>query len=723
MKQVLQSLRTGELAVVEVPEPACLPGHVLVRNAFSFVSPGTERAAREVAKSSLLAKARQRPDQVKKVFERIRTEGVLATYEKVRARLEEPIPLGYSSAGVVIEAGEGVEGIYPGMRVACAGAGYANHAHVVSVPINLVAAIPEGVPYEEACGATLCAIAMQGLRVAEVVLGEVVGVIGLGLLGQITVQLLKASGCRVLGIDLLPAMVEKALELGADKALLRSGPIEEAALAMTGGHGLDAVILTAATESNDPIELAGVLSRKKGRVVVVGTVAMDIPRRIYYPKELDLRFSTSYGPGRYDPGYEEGGRDYPYAYVRFTEQRNMESSLSLLAQGKLRLAPLISHRFPIDRAEEAYSLVEGKGGEASIGILLDYQLEEPCQATLSRDTQQDKTPRSLGVPGKVNLGVIGAGQFASGVLLPRLARNPAVRMVRLATARGATAAAAAKRLGIPKASCRAEDVFEDPEVQAVLIATRHNQHAEQAMMALAMGLDVFVEKPLALNREELAQLRETAAQSGRILMVGFNRRFAPLAEKAKQWFEPRVGPLALLARINAGRLPEGSWLLDPEIGGGRIIGEVCHFVDLFQYWTGSFVNRVQAECLRSSSSVPRGEENIVATLGFEDGSTASLAYLSEGAGSLSKEWYEIHGGGKSAVLDDFRTLDLHEGGKRTRVHSRNQDKGHTRELEHFIECVVSGRPPLLSFESCARATEVTFEICEKLRSTLRSSIS
>ncbi len=716
MKQVLQSLRTGELSLAEVPAPACLPGHVLVRNAYSFVSPGTERSARETAKGSLLAKARQRPDQVRKVLDKVRSEGLIPTIQKVRARLEEPVPLGYSSAGVVIEVGEGVEGIYPGSRVACAGAGYANHAEVVCVPKNLVAAVPEGVNLEEACCATLCAIALQGLRVGEVVLGENVAVIGLGLLGQITVQLLKASGCNVLGIDLDPAMVAKALEMGADQASLRSGPVEEMALATTGGQGLDAVILTAATSSNDPVELAGKIARKRGRVVAVGLFPIEIPRRIYYPKELQLRLSTSYGPGRYDPEYEERGHDYPYAYVRFTEQRNLVTSLELMAQKRLRIAPLISHRIQASNALDAYALLEGKGPERPLGILLDYGIDETLRQTAPEFVSpQVKSTTVESVQGAIRLGIIGAGQFASGVLLPRIARIADVRMVRLATARGSSAEVTARRYGIPQFSCRMEDVLEDPEVNVVLIATRHHLHASQAIAALRAGKHVFVEKPLALTEEELRQLCEAVEDTGKTLMVGFNRRFAPLSTQLYQWFQPRQWPLHLIARINAGRLPQGSWVTDPREGGGRIIGEVCHFIDLFRYWTGSEITRIQVESIQPDGLFPPSQENISASFTFEDGSLATLSYLAEGAESVPKERYEVHGGGKSAVLDDFRRLDLYQGSRHSTVRSRSQDKGHTAELEHFFTCIREGKRPNLDFESCLATTRMTFRMMEMLR--------
>lgn len=712
MKQVLQSLRTGELAVLDVPEPACPPGFVLVRNAFSFVSPGTERAAREVAKSSLLQKARERPDQVRKVLEKVRSEGVFSTFQKVKARLEEPTPLGYSCAGRILEVGEGVTGLFPGMRVSCAGAGYANHAHVVAVPKNLVAVIPEGVSYEEAAGTTLAAIAMQGVRVGEVALGEVVGVIGLGLLGLLTVQLLKASGCQVLGVDLSPRMVAKALELGADRALLRAEGVEDAALAMTGGHGLDAVIIAAATDSNDPVELAGALARRRGRIVSVGAVSMDVPRRSYYPKELRLLLSTSYGPGRYDPEFEERGRDYPYAYVRFTEQRNMASALALMAEGKLKVSPLVTHRFSIEEAGEAYAVVEGKREEPSIGILLDYSLPEGDELRPPQTALQSTASKSLA---EIGVGVVGAGQFASGVLLPRLARLPGVRMTRVATARGASAAAVAKRFGIPNVSCREEDVFSDPEIHAVVIGTRHHQHSQQVVSAVRAGKDVFVEKPLALTRDDLAGVQRAVEETGRTVMVGFNRRFAPLAREVRDWFGPRQGPLHLMGRINAGRLPQGSWLLDPEEGGGRILGEACHFVDLFQFWTESSVVDVHAASLRAPGGIPSGEENASITLRFADGSLGTLLYLSEGSARVGKEFYEVHGGGRSAILDDFRLLTLYSGTKKKVLRSRTQDKGHTRELEHFFERVSNGARPDLSFESCVHTTEVMFRVVEGLR--------
>ena len=440
---------------------------------------------------------------------------------------------------------------------------------------------------------------------------------------------------------------------------------------------------------------------------------MDIPRRIYYPKELDLRLSTSYGPGRYDPEYEERGHDYPYAYVRFTERRNMETALALMAAGKVCLSPVVTHRFPIGRAGEAYSLVESEGSKRPLGILFDYGIEGERRVSPSLTK---KSPVAVSAQKKtVRVGIIGAGMFAGGVLLPRIASLEGVEMRRVVTARGANAQSVAKRYGIPQASCRAEDAFEDPDIDAVVIATRHHLHAEQVIAAVEAGKDVFVEKPLALGREELDAVRETVERTGRTVMVGFNRRFALLARKAKQWFEPRDWPLALSARINAGRIDRGSWLLDTKEGGGRIIGEVCHFIDLLSYWASAAVVRVQVECLRSSSGNPSGAENMVVSVGFSDGSAASVLYSSEGASGLPKERYEISGGGKSAVLDDFRRLDFYDRNKKSSVRSRAQDKGHTGELEHFFECLRTGRQPDLSFESCARTTEATFEICEALR--------
>lgn len=703
MKQVLQSLKTGELAVEEVPAPVVSSGRVLVQNRYSFVSPGTERANREIAKSSLLEKARQRPDQVKKVLQKLQTEGFTATIQKVRSKLEEPVPLGYSCAGVVLAVGEGVEGVYPGDRVACAGAGYANHAEVVCIPKNLAAKIPEDVPFEEACAATLAAIALQGVRVAEVRIGETVGVIGLGLLGLLTLQILKANGCRTIGIDIDSASVDRAREFGADLSVLRTEDPQGAAEAMTGGMGLDAVILTAAADSNDPVELAGSLCRRKGRVVAVGTLPLDIPRRIYYPKELEMRLSTSYGPGRYDPEYEERGHDYPYAYVRFTEQRNLETVLRLMEEKKLRIAPLVTHTFPIEEARAAYDVVEGRTGERSLGLLFRYGVEP-----LRRKSNPPPRPKPKG---EIHVGLIGAGQFASGVLMPILSKLPGVKMTRVATARGATASAAARRYDIPNADCDPRMIYEDPNIDAVLIATRHHLHAEQTIEALRSGKHVFVEKPLALTREEVTRINEAASEAGRVVMVGFNRRFAPLARQTKDFF-PRTGkPLVVLGRINAGRIDPGSWLLDPAEGGGRIVGEVCHFVDLFTFWTGSTVMEVEAVCPHS----PSGSQNPSVLFRFADGSTGTLVYTAEGSDNLPKEYYEIHSGGRSAVLDDFRLLTLSEGGRSRKVKSRVQDKGHAAELEHFFTCLREGRNPDLSLEDSIAVTEAAFTILDRIR--------
>ncbi|MBE7487490.1 Gfo/Idh/MocA family oxidoreductase [bacterium] len=725
MKQILQNLRTGELALREVPAPACPPGHVLVKTAYSFVSPGTERAFRDLARSSLLSKARQRPDQVRKVIDRVRSEGLLATLEKVRTKLEEPVPLGYSSAGCVIECGAGVEHVSPGSWIACAGAGYANHAEMVCVPRNLVVPVPDGVSVDEASCATLCSIAMQGVRVGEVVLGEIVGVIGLGLLGQITIQLLRAAGCRVFGIDVDERMVQQALAMGADQAVHRSGPVEDIALSMSGGQGLDAVIVTAASRSNDPVELAGRLARKRGRIIAVGDFSMEIPRRTYYPKELQLRLSTSYGPGRYDPSYEEKGQDYPYAYVRFTEQRNMASCLDLMRDGRLKITPLISHRYPFNQALEAYQLLDSKSGERPLGILLDYGCapqdpirQAPLVTIEPPEEKAEISPIRSRKLDSIRLGILGAGQFAAGVLLPRIAKIPGVKMARLVTARGASAEATARRFGIPGFSCQEEDLYSDPGIDAILIATRHHLHASQVIRALRSGKHVFVEKPLAMNLQELEEIAQVVEETGLTLMVGFNRRYAPLSSRLKAWFSPREWPLCLLGRINAGRLPEGSWLTDPEIGGGRILGEVCHFVDLFHEWTGSSVSALSVQGLGSPTDFPHRSENIQVLLGFRDGSQAVLIYSSEGGSSLGKEWYEVHGGNRSAVLDDFRTLDLYQGTRHERIRERHQDKGHTGELEDFFSSLKEGRSPRLDFFSCLASSKVTCEIQSALNKPL-----
>ncbi len=700
MKQVLHSYRTGALTLSDVPVPAVEPGGVLVRTAASLLSAGTEKMVLELGKKSLLGKAQERPDLVQKVVDKLGRDGVVATARTVWARLDEPMPLGYSCAGTVLSVGPGTPGFSPGDRVACAGAKVANHAEVNAVPMRLCAKVPASVGDEAAAFVTVGAIALQGVRTAAPALGETVAVIGLGLIGQLAVQILRAAGCKVLGIDLDPAKLEAALAGGATRALPRSGDVGQAVAALTNGRGVDAVVICAAADSNDPVELAGEIARDRARVVVVGAVPMDVPRHPYYDKELSLLLSRAYGPGRYDPSYEEQGHDYPIGYVRWTEERNFGAFLDLCADGRVDVRPLVTHRFPIDRAEEAYALLSGERREPYLGILLTYPADRKIEETVAL------RPAPEPHRGDVRLGIAGAGAFASSVLVPAFARAKGVRLSTIVSARGITAAKLGERFGFARAATSFAALCADPAIDAVVIATRHNLHAEQAALALAAGKHVFVEKPLALGPAELDRLREAALGSGRILLAGFNRRFSPLAVKLEGFFRDRAGPLALICRVNAGPLPPESWILDRAVGGGRIIGELCHFVDLLSFVCGAPPVRVQAE--------GGPADQTVATMAFADGSAGTIAYATDGDPSFPKERLEVFGGGRAAVLDDFRTLTLSGQGRRRHAGGLGQDKGHRAEAAAFVEAVKSGVPPI-PLDSLLRTTEATFAIEAALR--------
>jgi predicted dehydrogenase/threonine dehydrogenase-like Zn-dependent dehydrogenase len=712
MKQVLQHVRSGKLELAEVPEPAPRSGGVVVRNAASLISAGTEKMIIDFAGKSLLGKARERPDLVRQVVDKVRKDGLGPTVQTVMSRLDQPMALGYSCAGVVEHAGTGAPEFQPGDRVACAGMGYASHAAAVYVPRNLTVAIPDGVSFEDASYVTLGAIALQGVRVAEPRLGETVAVIGLGLLGQLTVQILRAAGCRVVGIDLDPSKISLARELGAELAVLRSDDVHAALDAFTGGVGADSVIVTAAADSNDPIELAGELCRDRGIVSMVGAVRMDIPRKVYYEKELQLRLSRSYGPGRYDPEYEEGGRDYPIGYVRWTERRNMQEFLRLVSTGQVTPSRLTSHRFDLAEAEQAYAIVTGEDRQPFLGVILTY----PAQADAGGRTVQLRpaAPRA----GKIGLGVIGAGNFAKAVLLPRIAKS-GVDLVGVSTATGPSAKATGEKFGFGYCTTDTERLLADPAVHAVVIATRHGSHAAQTVRALRAGKAVFVEKPLALDEAGLREVLAAQAETGGVLAVGFNRRFSPLVEQMKAAFAPGA-PLAMTYRINAGPIPANTWIHDPEQGGGRIIGEVCHFVDLVQHVAGDDVVEVFAV---NAGGHAAGLHDVVAvTLRMRGGSIASISYFSSGDKSYPKERLEVFGGGTIAVLDDFRELTVSRGGKRRSVKKLSQDKGFDEEIAAFLAGVKGGTMPI-PVASLAVTTRATFAIEESLRTGLPVAVS
>lgn len=706
MKQILQNMRSGVVSVYDVPTPAVHRGRVLVRTAASLISAGTERTVVESGKKGLLGRAKERPELVKQVIDRARTEGIANTYAAVKAKLDSTTALGYSAAGTIVEVGQDVRDLRVGMRVACAGVGYASHAEMISVPQNLCVPLPDGASFEEGAFGTLGAIALQGVRLAAPTLGESVVVIGLGLLGQITVQLLKANGCRIFGVDLDEAKLGLAREFGAEAC---STPDDARRLVKewSRGRGADAVLITAATSSNDPVELAGDISRAKGRVVVVGLVGMDIPRGPYFLKELSFQISMSYGPGRYDPEYEERGHDYPFPYVRWTEKRNLEAFFDLIATKQLHVDRLISHRFPIDQGEDAYKLISGETREPYLGIVLQYDTNRDIQTTIEHRRKAE--PAS-----KVAVGMIGAGDYARSMLLPNFKAN-GVDFRSIATASGLTARDVGRQYEFAASVSTAEEVLDDPEANLIVIATWHDTHAALASAALSRGKHVFVEKPLALNDAELNDVIRAASESKGTLMVGFNRRFSPAARAAKEFFGARSVPLSILYRVNAGRIPRDHWLQDPVQGGGRIIGEVCHFIDLMQFLTDSVTTRVFAESVSSRDHGITDADSVFITLRFADGSNGTIAYLAEGDKAAGKERIEVYGGGKTFVIDDFRATAAFEGGKETTFKLKAQDKGQAEQVRTVCDIVRDGLNPPVSLDSLVTTSRTTYAIVESLR--------
>ncbi len=708
MKQVLQNRKTGRPFVGEVPVPALQRGRVLVRTVASLISAGTERMAVEMVSKGLVKEARERPDLVKAVVAKVKSEGLLSTFASVRDKMAASTALGYSAAGIVTHIGEDVPEFRVGDRVSCAGVGYASHAEVLSVPKNLCVQLPANVTFDSGAFGTLGAIALQGVRLSEPTLGESFVVIGLGLLGQLTVQLLKANGCRVFGLDLDPERVKLAIELGADDAAVSSDDTPKQIESWTRGRGADAVLITAATDSNQPVELAAKISRVKGRVVVVGMTGMDIPRQPFYMRELKLLISMSYGPGRYDPEYEERGNDYPLPYVRWTEKRNIEAFVELVGAGKVNVERLISHRFQIDQADQAYQLISGNIAEPYLGVVLQYDPESSVARRVSLNGNAPaKSDRGISV------GVIGAGGYVPQMLLPHF-KSQGVNFKSIATASGVSAHDVGKRFGFAQAVSSADEVLDD-DVNVIVVGTRHDLHASLAVEALKRNKHVLVEKPLALDDAELDQVVEFASKSTAQLMVGFNRRFSPLARRAKEFFADRNTPLSILYRVNAGRLPKEHWLQDKYQGGGRIIGEVCHFIDLMTYLTGSFPTSVFAEAVSAKSDKIVDADSVFITLRFADGSNGSIAYLSEGDKGLPKERVEIFGASRTFVLDDFRRATLYKDGRESQIELKTQDKGQGDQVKAMCEQVLKGGGSPIPLDELVSTTRTTFRVLDSLR--------
>lgn len=713
MKQVVQNYRSGVLKVEEVPIPSLRSGNLIVANRASLISAGTERATIDLAQKSLAGKAMERPDLVRKVLGKIRKEGVSETLRMVFDRLETPAALGYSCAGTVLDVGKEIVGFSVGQPVACAGQNYASHAEVIMVPKNLCVRIPDGVEFEEAAFVTLGAIALQGVRQAEARLGERIAVIGLGLIGQLTVQLLKAAGCFVLASDLDPAKLALARGVGADAAV-DSNELLPASADFTEGYGCDAVILTASTKENGPIETAGAISRRKGRVVIVGAVGMTLPREPYYKKELELRLSTSYGPGRYDREYEEKGHDYPYGYVRWTERRNMEAFLAIVAQKKVDLRKLITHRFPIEKGEAAYQLMMD-GKEPYLGIVVTYPSEG--EGRLERQDRKIEVSPARPIPTEIQLGIIGAGNHVRDRLLPALAKMKNVSLRAVCSGTGLHAKAAAEKAGATYCTGDYREVLKDDRVNAVLVGTRHNDHATMVIESLRAGKHVFVEKPLCLSREELGEITSVyleKAREGLQLMVGFNRRFSPHFFHGKDFFQGRTNPLVMLFRVNAGALPIDHWTQDSAVGGGRIIGEGCHFIDFMQAFCGAAPISVHARCVGHHRSGMTEDQSLLSFI-FGDGSIGTLLYTSKGDPGLAKERFEAFGEGKALIIDDFIRSEFYDRGKKRIFKTGGQDKGFQEEMFRFVESIVSGKGPGIPFGEIHTVMEACFSSVESLQ--------
>ncbi|MFK5979022.1 MAG: bi-domain-containing oxidoreductase [Rhizobiaceae bacterium] len=705
MKQVLQNLGNGETELAVVPAPMVGSGHLLIRTSKSLVSVGTERMLVEFGKAGLIGKARQQPDKVRMVLDKVRTDGLAPTIDTVRNKLDEPLPLGYCNVGKVIEAGGGVTGFAVGDRVASNG----KHAEIVNVPTNLCAKIPDNVDDESASFTVIGAIALQGIRLIKPTMGETIVVTGLGLIGLMAVQLLRAQGCRVLGIDFDAAKLKLAKQLGAEIIDLSGGvdPVQ-AAMAFTKDRGVDAVLITASAKSSDPMHQAANMCRQRGRIVLVGVVGLELSRADFFEKELTFQVSCSYGPGRYDTNYEEKGQDYPYGLVRWTEQRNFEAVLELMASGSIDMKPLISHRFSIDKASDAYKIVGG--AEPSLGILLEYESpDSQNDDPISRIIQLGDGSARGG--SKARTAFIGSGNYAKAVLIPAF-KTANAYLASVVSGGGVSAVHAAKKFKFNRAMTDATEVLEDPDIDAVAITTRHNSHAGFVLAAIEANKHVFVEKPLCLTLDELAKI-ETAYASksdkALLLMVGFNRRFAPQVKKIKSLIAAQTTPKSFIMTVNAGAIPTDHWTQDPLVGGGRIIGEACHFIDLLRHLAGAPITHHSILAMDTPSG-----DNVVINLGFEDGSIGTIQYLANGNKGFPKERLEVFCAGKVLQLDNFRMLKGWGWKGFSKLKLWRQDKGQSACAKAFVDAIKEGGEVPIPVGEVFEVSRTTIEIALSL---------
>jgi predicted dehydrogenase/threonine dehydrogenase-like Zn-dependent dehydrogenase len=708
VKQLLQNIKSGKTEIVEEPRPHLKNGHVLVQTSVSLISAGTERMLVEFGKAGYIAKAKSQPDKVRQVLEKIKTDGLIPTIKAVRAKLDQPLPLGYCNVGVVIEAESHelkAQSLNIGDRVVSNGP----HAEIVSVPVNLCAKVPDKITDEEAAFTVVGAIGLQGIRLAQPTLGEAFVVTGLGLIGQLTVQLLIAHGCRVLGIDIDTGKCDLARQFGAQTVDLSRGedPVE-AAMAFSKGRGVDGVLITAATKSSEPVHQAAQMCRKRGRIVLVGVTGMELSRADFYEKELSFQVSCSYGPGRYDPGYEEKGQDYPFGLVRWTEKRNFEAVLDMMEAGRIDVKLLISHRVKFEEAEKAYQMISDNS-EPYLGVILEYDPQITQITRIDAKTIQLKGSgqRSAVSGQRPVIGVIGAGNFTGQVLLPAIAGNN-VRLKTIASSGGVTGTHLGKKFGFEVSTTDAETVFNDPDINTVFITTRHNSHAGFVIHALKAGKHVFVEKPLCLTFQELEEIKasyEQSAHNDQLLLVGFNRRFAPHVLKMKELLDTVSEPKSMVVTVNAGTIPKEHWTQDKEIGGGRIIGEACHFVDLLRFLAGCPINDGRIATLGAGAGDTASIE-----LRFADGSIGTVHYFANGDKSFPKEKLEVFAGGKIFQLDNFKVLRGYGWKSFRTMKLWTQDKGHGAEVKAFLDAVHGGGPPPLPFDEIVEVTRVTLEI-------------
>ena len=715
MKQVIQNYRTGKLELAETPIPLCSSNSILVRNAASLVSIGTERSVIELAQKSLLGKAKARPDLMKQFMNKAKKQGFSKTFQEALNRLDNPTPLGYSSAGVVVEAGVNVHKFSPGDRVACIGAGYASHAEYICVPENLCCRMPDNLTFEEASFGMLGIIALHGIRCANLTFGASVAVIGFGLLGLLTVQILRAYGCKVIGTDIDPVKRKLAVKIGAD-VVTEVSQLKARSDLFTGGWGVDAVILTVATESDEPVNTAVDIAKQGGKIVVVGVADIHPHRNEMWHKEVEIIVSKAGGAGTFDPLYENKGIDYPFGYVRWTEHRNLEEFVRLMSTGKVDVKPLISHRFKIEQAEDVYRNIMKAKNVPYIGVVLNYP-EEPY--SLENEITYIGKRKIIVQPtiqasSEISLGVIGAGLFGKAIFLPALKKIPGIRFDTIATSSSANTYHTAKKYGFEKCTTDYREVLNNNDINSVLILTPHSLHAKMVVEAMQAGKHIFVEKPLCITQDELDEIISLYNPKMPFLMIGYNRRFSPHSMKIKEFLQDRKDPAVIHCRINPGYVAPDHWVHSEEEGGSRIIGEVCHFVDMLQFLTESNPVKVYAERISGNNRTTVNSDNVAVVLKFEDGSVGNIVYSASGDKAFSREYLEVFFEGKVGIVKDFKETVLYADGRKKTFKTVNQEIGYKEELQHFFDTVKGRSLPVLSPEEIFLSTLTTFKINESL---------